>query len=297
LIPYLKKMKIQCQIDDGSDLNTDIGILIRWQDESAFDLVNRLRDKKVKTVLDLCVNYFDEAGPFPGGHGVTPIQVKAVKKTARVVDRITCGSEYIRTKAKLFDSKALYLPESIDYKHFRFQKNKQDFDKPILMAIWSGQPEKSVEVAMLQHKLKTRQIPLTIISEKKPIMPHNYNYIPWSYYSFPKSILSGDFCISPRRADNTYDLGHSHFKIGAFMSQGVPALAAPLPSYKELIMATGAGRICESDVEWEIALNEILENRKRLWEWSQAAYEGMKEYSTESVAGKYAKFFQELLDG
>ena len=76
--------------------------------------------------------------------------------------------------------------------------------------------------------------------------------------------------------------------------RGVPALASPLPSYREIIEKTGGGRICESDKEWENAFDEILEDRKMLWEWSQSAYEGMKEYSTESVVKQYISLFEKL---
>jgi len=289
-------MKIKCRVDDGSNLNTDIAVLIRWQDESAFGLVKRLRERNVKTVLDLCVNYFDETGIFPGGYGVSSIQVEEVKKIASFVDSIICGSEYIKKKAELFNSNTIYLPESIDLRYFKFVKKKADFIRKTPHAIWSGQPSKARELIDIYPKLAERKIPLTIISNEKPDIPGSYNYIPWSYYKFPKNIVKGDFCISPRRIDNTYDMGHSHFKIGVFMAQGVPALAAPLPSYKEVIGKTGGGRICKSGLEWEKALDEVMDNRKILWEWSKAAYDGMKEYSTESVAKKYVKYFQELLN-
>ncbi len=295
LIPYLEKMNIKCRISDGENLNTDIAILIRWQDQGAFNLVRRLRDNKVKTVLDLCVNYYDEMGVFQGGYGVSSNHVEEVKRISVAVSGIIAGSEYIKRRAKEYNANSIYFPESIDYNQFNEIKQKGDFFRNSPRAIWSGQSVKSDEVANLYSKLKDRNIPLTIISNNRPYMPGPYNYLPWSYYTFCRNILEGEFCISPRRTDNTYDLGHSHFKIGVFMAQGVPALAAPLPSYKEVIEKTGGGKICKSESEWDGALDEVLDNPKMLWEWSQAARSGMKEYSTASVARKYQLFFEELL--
>ncbi|SVC76700.1 uncharacterized protein METZ01_LOCUS329554, partial [marine metagenome] len=274
LIPYLKKMKIKCRVDDGSNLNTDIAVLIRWQDESAFKLVERLKDRGVKTVLDLCVNYFDETGIFPGGYGVTAKQVEEVQNISVIVNAIIAGSKYIRQRAKNHNPNTTYLPESIDSNHFKYVKQKNDFSHKIPRAIWSGQSIKSEEIGELFPMLKDRNIPLTIISNKQPDMPGSYRYIPWSYYTFPSNIVKGDFCISPRRTDNTYDLGHSHFKIGVFMAQGVPSIAAPLPSYKEVIEKTEGGRICESNYQWEKTLDEIIVDPQILWQWSQAAREG-----------------------
>ena len=108
LIPYLEKMKIKCRVDDGSNLNTDIAVLIRWQDESAFKLVERLKDRGVKTVLDLCVNYFDETGVFPGGYGVTAKQVKEAQNISVMVNAIIAGSKYIRQRAKNYNPNTIY---------------------------------------------------------------------------------------------------------------------------------------------------------------------------------------------
>jgi|TARA_Y100000294_G_C8537007_1_gene329521 hypothetical protein len=297
LIPYLENMNIECRVDSGNNLNTDIAVIMRWQDEKAYDLAVRLKDRKVITVLDLCVNLFDKTGIFPGGYGVSKAVVDEVRKITPVVDAVITGSEYIRKRAMEFNANAVYLPESIDYKHFIYKKNKEDFNRQIPRAIWSGVSVKAGEVADLYPILEKRGIPLTIISNKKSDLLGPYKYIPWSYYTFPKNIVKGDFCISPRRTDNTYDLGHSHFKIGAFMAQGVPALAAPLPSYKEVIGKTGGGRICDSDLQWEEALDEVLENREMLWEWSQAAHDGMDYYSTENIAKIYVETFEKLISG
>ena len=117
LIPYLEKNNIKCSVNDGSNLNTDIAVLIRWQDESAYNLVQRLRDKHVKTILDLCVNYFDGTGNFPGGYGVSEEQVEEVKRIAVAVNGIICGSEYIRQRANNFNLNTAYLPDSIDNNH------------------------------------------------------------------------------------------------------------------------------------------------------------------------------------
>jgi len=295
LIPYLSVHGVRSLIND-KHAKADIAIFLRRYDSKSLELLKNQKDKKAKVILDLCVNYFDVTGLFPGGYGSTEKVSNQIKKLVEQTDLVICASDYIRKKASENHSYTEYIPDSINYEYFRCKKVKRDFEKSKLSAIWSGQSVKSDEIAELYLTLKERSIPLTIISNKNINLPGPYKYIPWSYYTFPKNIVKGDFCISPRSTDNTYDLGHSHFKIGVFMAQGVPALAAPLPSYKEVIGKTGGGRICASDREWEIELDEVLENRKRLWEWSQAAHEGMKEYSTESVTRKYVEVFQKLLD-
>ena len=295
LIPYLNSHGVRSLIND-KHAKADIAIFLRRHDTRVLKILKNQKDMGAKIVVDLCVNFFDVTGLFPGGYGSTEKKSKQIRELMKHTDVVTCASDYIKKIAREYHSRVVYIPDSINYKHFRWRKEKKDFENLQLSAIWSGQSTKSVEVAELYPILKKCGVSLTIISNKKPDMPGPFNYIPWTDSTFPKNIIKGDICISPRRTDNTYDLGHSHFKIGVFMTQGVPALAAPLPSYKEVIEKTGGGKICETDREWELALDEVLEDRNRLWEWSQAAYEGMKEYSTESVTKKYVKLFQKLLD-
>ena len=293
LIPYFEKKGVKCRINQP-DAEADIAVFIRWQDNQAYDALQRQKDRGRKIVFDMCVNYFDESSHLTNGYGVTTTQVGEVLRMVKIADVITCGSEFIRERASKFHCNAVYLPESIDKNHFRFEKLCSDFTKPVLKTIWAGQPAKISELADIYPALTARGIPLTIISSKKPVMPGPYTFIPWSYNTFPKTILNGEICISPRRTDNPYDLGHSHCKIGVFMAQGVPSIASPLPSYKEVINNSGGGRICDSRLDWEKSLDEVIEDRHILCEWSQAAIYGMKKYSTESVVNKYLQLFESL---
>ena len=293
LIPYLEERQVCCTVNKPK-AKADIAIFVRWQDEGAYQLARRLKVRGTRIVFDLNINYFDEMGLFEGGYGATKEQVTECKRMVEVADVITCGSEFIRQRASEFHPRAVYLPESIDRRHFRFEKALSDFDRPVLTAVWSGQPSKAAELADLYPLLTHRDIPLVVISEKRPPLPGPYIYVPWSYHTFPLAILKGDLCVSPRRTDNPYDRGHSHFKIGVFMAQGVPALASPLLSYIEVIEKTGGGRICDSESAWEAALDEVLEDRQMLKKWSQDTCQGMLSYSTASIAEKYIQLFESL---
>ena len=293
LFPYLEKHGVRCTVNDRN-ADVDVAIFMRWQDEKAYKLAQEQKQKGQRIIFDLCVNYFDETGLFQGGYGSTKERVREAARMVDLADVVACASEFIKQRASEFHPYTIYLPDSVDFDHFRFEKSCSDFDKPVLTVVWAGQSSKTVELADLYPLLARRRIPLIVISEKKPSLPGPYTYMPWSYHTFPRAILSGELCIAPRRTDNPYDLGHSHFKIGIFMAQGVPALASPLPSYVEVIGKTGAGRICDSEVSWESAIDKALEDRHMLKEWSKAARQGMLVYSTESIAQKYMQLFKDI---
>lgn len=297
IIPYLEKLNIECCTNDGSSLDTDIGIIMRWQDADAYELINKLRNHDVKTILDVCVNYFDGPVEFTEGYGVSKVQVEEMRRIAPVADVITCSSTYIQERASELNPRAICIPDSINLEHFRLRKKSGDYSGRIPRAIWAGHSVKASEVVDLYPILRQRGIPLTVISNQKISIPGPHRFIPWSYQSFPENIMGGDFCISPRRTDNSYDLGHSHFKIGVFMAQGVPALCSALPSYVELIGKTNGGMICQSHLDWVKVLDKILEDRNSLWRWSTGAYEGMRCYSTANIAMSYMEVFETLVSG
>ncbi|MBF0290230.1 MAG: glycosyltransferase [SAR324 cluster bacterium] len=295
LIPYLEKKGVRCRVNDFS-ASADISVFVRWQNDQAYDCLQQRKDKGEIIIFDQCVNYLDVTGTFPGNYGSTEQTRKEFLRMAKLSDAFTCPSEFIRQRAAQEGILAHYIPESVDLRHFKGSKTKESLNQRGLTAIWSGQPIKVSELNDLIPLLEKRNISLVLISEKKPEISGKFNYLSWSYYTFPQTILNGDFCLSPRKTDNPYDLGHSHFKIGVFMAQGIPALASPLPSYLEVIQKTGGGKICESNSDWESALDCITENRNILWEWSQAARKGMiAHYSTENVVKQYIILFEQLL--
>ncbi len=296
LIYYLEEQGIRCYLNNPS-ADADVAVFVRWQGDQAYQELQRQKDKGRVIVFDQVINYFDVAGIFPGNYGSTEEQKEQILQMAKSADVFTCSSEFIRQRASQEGIIAHYIPETVDLRHFRNYKKKESFNKKSITAIWSGQPVKATELSELIPLLQKRDISLTVIASRKPDISGPFECLPYSYNTFPQSILEGDVCVSPRKTDNTYDLGHSYWKIGTFMVCGVPALASPVPSYIEAIQKTGGGKICESTSGWESALDDIAENRDTLWEWSQAAREGMMtHYSTENVVKQYIELFEQLLD-
>jgi hypothetical protein len=276
--------------------DAEIAVFVRWQDRKALELAKGLKRRGQRIVFDLCVNYFDSAGIFDGGYGSTAAQRAECLAMAEVADAVTCSSDFIRRRAADHHGRAVYLPDSIDRSHFNAVKSPEDYAAERLTAAWSGQSIKAGELEAVLPLLREREMKLLVIADRRPDLAGDFGFIPWTYESFPGDIVRGDLCLSPRSTDNPYDLGHSHFKIGVFMAAGVPALASPTPSYREVVEKTGGGRICEGPEDWAAALDEIIADRDLLRRWSEAARTGMEPYTTAEVAKQYAALFQELLD-
>jgi len=302
LIPYLEERGIRCAVNDP-DGKADVTIFVRWQNKQAYELARKQKQKGQRIIFDLVVNYFEEAKvPYVG----KPVTRKHIDETLRmlsVADVVTCASAYIAQRAREFHPQVEYLPDSIDDHHFRYVKPVEDFYRPKLRAIWSGVAVKARELEPILPLLQRRDIELVVISNKRPCLKRpgrfwkrrfRYRFVSWRYETFPGHILDGEICVTHRSIDNPYNKGHSLFKIGVFMIQGIPAIASPLPSYQEILKNGSGGRICYSIGEWKEILDEVLKDRDILVQWSRQAQRIIEPYSTKYVIDQYVKLFVRL---
>lgn len=304
LFPYLEELGVNSTFNDPVS-SAPIAVFVRTQDEEAYRTAKRLKAEGKRIVFDLCVNYFEESEVEHIGVPVSDRHVEECLRMASVADVITCASENIARRASQHHPRVEYLPDSIDRRHFKLVKSEEDFRRPKLRAIWCGQSLKSLELEPVLPLLKKRNIGLVVISNSKPKLrimgglwrrKFSCHFIPWRYETFPDDILKGEICITYREIDTAYNQGHSFFKIGVFMAQGIPAIASPVPSYRELLDNRFCGKICHTMEQWEQALDEILDERNLLAKWSKRSRLVMEDYSTEHLAGRYLGLFKGLVD-
>lgn len=294
LIPYLEERGVRCTVNEP-DAKADISIFVRWQDEKAYRLAREQKGKGQRIIFDLCVNYFDQTGMLGDGYGTTAKNVQECTNMVSMSDAVTCASKFIAERAQRFHPRVVYLPDSIDGRHFRFRKSLKDFQRRPLRAIWCGVAVKAQELNPILPILADRGLGLTLISEVRPKIAGHFSFIPWTYETFSRHILDGELCISYRSTDSPYNLGHSFFKIGVFMAQGVPVLASPVPSYGEILENGNSGMICSSPEDWERSLDMILADREMLIKWSEQGVQTIERYSTEHIAIEYCNLFNQLM--
>lgn len=302
LIPYLEAHGIQSTVNDAS-ARPDVAVFVRHQDDTAYDTARRLKDDGVPVVFDVCVNYFHEAQVPELGVVVTPHLVDECLRMVALADVVTTASRHIAERAQAHHDRVVYVPDSVNRSHFRFSKGEAEFDRRPIRAVWSGVAPKAVELEPILPLLAERSIPLTVIAERPPalkvrstsgVRDFEYTYREWRYESFPREILGGEICLSHRRTDNPYNQGHSHFKIAVFLSAGVPALASPVPSYRDILDQHECGTICESPEDWAGAFDRIVSDPGLLKHWSRQCRAAVECLSTDRVARQYVDVFQSL---
>lgn len=294
LLPYLERHGVRSVVND-TRAPADIAVFVRSQDARALAAARAAKAAGARVVVDLCVNYLDETGLMPGGYGVLARHVDECRAMLEAADVVTAASAFIAVRARQVAARVEYVPDSIDRAHFALRKRHDPGAAPV--AIWCGVSVKAAELEPVLPRLHKRGIALVVVSDARPALSIPFEFVRWRHATAPRDLLRGDVCIAPRAVDNAYNRGHSFFRIGVFLAQGVPALAGPVPSYAEVLRPGDNGLVCATGEEWDAALDALLEDRARLARWSAAAMAAMAPYSTEALAARYATLFHALREG
>ncbi len=267
-------------------------------------LAKNLKEKGVKIIFDANVNYYEINGEYiSAGSKPTLEQREAAIYMTRLADYVIADSIYIRDKAKKYNKNVIYIPDNIDFDHFKYVKEHK-YKKPIRL-MWSGYALKSVHLLLIKEVLEKlslkRDIILYIISEKGTYYKEEIRrincpveWVEYNYNTFPQDLLKGDIIISPRYLCNEYDKGHTSLKILVGMALYIPPVASPQPSYVEILDGTN-GFIVETQEEWEEFLSRLIDSPDLRNEVGFRSRKTALKFSSEKIAKKYKKLFEDLL--
>ncbi|MBI5050443.1 MAG: hypothetical protein HZC11_06165 [Nitrospirae bacterium] len=233
------------------------------------------RRLETKVVWDTCVNYFERDGK---NLQVLPSQIAVAHKMIADCDAVFTASRFINDFASKY-IKSFYLTDTIDKGHFSFWKEDINLKAPVIG--WSGFAVKAKILERYKHFLGKHRV--LIIADKDPLLDFDYEFIRWDYHRFPHDILRCDVMFSPREVNDMYNQGHSIFKVGVFLSEGIPVIADPIPSYTEL--RCPHLYLCDTE---NTDIEKVLmgmDTDKRAWD---------KQFSSENIVREYNEVFKKL---
>jgi hypothetical protein len=291
LIPYLEKEKIYSHINSFHE-DADVAIFVRYQNKEALDLAKKCKSKGQKIIADFCVNYLDVSGKVGEGYGSLEFQREEAIRMIEIADIVFCSSNNITSSFRKYHENVHYLSDSINLDHFKYIKKIEDFNKKKLNLMYAGVSSKTTYLFEHIYPLvRDFDYSLSMIMDKRKPLLKRYSYQKWNYESFPQELIKADLGLAPRDVESSYDLGHSIFKIGVFIAQGIPVLASPVPSYFEIIKDSNVGMICSSPKDWRDALMIVEEDRSILSKWSSRCHDVIMPYSTENIVKRYTNIF------
>lgn len=289
VFPYLGNKDFICSMNRYFP-RPEVAVFLRRYSSGDVELASKLKRKGTRIILDVIVNYFEVYPPHPEGYGgCSREQHYNFMKLAELADEIWCASPFLKSVADRFHQNAVFISDSIDSCHFsQLKQYGSDNSRPLRFG-WSGVSSKALPLNMFKHWIESGAIKMLIISDKRPDLDFPYEYRKWTYSNFPRDIVDCDLCVAPRDVENDYDRGHSLFKIGVFMAEGVPALASPVPSYELLLGKGKGGHLCRNYNEWCVLIDKSINEPGLLQKWSRESVEQIRPYFTENVSLEIAR--------
>jgi hypothetical protein len=270
-VEHLEKLGVKSYFNDPSG---DVCFFFRVINDRLIDIAHGLKKKGKKIVYLLDVNYLEREGDSHWLSRITDEHVRTSNIFCGLSDLVLCPSPYLVDVVWRYGHSSAYWPQGIDNRHFKAKK-EINLSEPVLM--WCGYSMKTELVDEVTNILGAR---LFVISDKRPELFMPFKFKRWKYRKVPSYLLEGDIGIAPRALDNSYNKGHSSFKILLYLAAGLPVLAAPLSSYSSIIVNGENGFLCQGRQEYK-RCSELLTT-----EMGKAAKETALKYDS-SIMARY----------
>ncbi len=284
-------------------------------------LARRARAHGARIVFDANVDYFTPpAGEFPcAGLAPTESQRAAAIEMARLSDALIADSSWIAAQARAFNPNVRWIPDNVDLDDVPAAAPPPAPNSKLDL-LWSGEAHKAFDLLLIDQVLIefAGRVRLVLVTGdlaaaqarwtadlrarfarlrscvETQVLP--FQSVPQLFTIY----LRGGLAISPRFLDNTYNQGHTEWKITLALACGRPVCCSPQPSYLDVVARVTDGlsvRICPDHAAWRAALRATIEGAFD-WPWaSQAARDVVaRHYATPVVAGQHADFLREVLD-
>ncbi len=278
-------------------------------------LAARLRSQGTRVFFDINVDYFTPAeGTFYyQGMAPTEAQTADAHQMLEVADALIADSIHLQRVCEKHHPRVRWISDNVDFRIVPpYQPWKRDGKLGLL---WSGEAVKLFELLRIDRVLRKFAAHIRLVLVTNELSALDRWFDPWksrfgsllgavehriipfqSVAALLRVYQQGGVFISPRFLDNTYNWGHTEWKITLPMACGRTVLASPLPSYQEVATRmSGPGlRLCDDDATWSTAFDEVL-SVQRDWEREESAVRDVvqRHYSTPVVATAHAQFISE----
>lgn len=295
-------------------------IFLKSMRKTCAELAYRLRTRRVKTIFDTNVDYFTSASGTFYYEGMAPTieQHQAAIEMAELCDAVIGDSKYLTKVASKYNSRTKWIPDNV-VNYLITPTSSWKPGQAKLPLLWSGESIKLFELLLIGGVLieYSGDVSLKLVTNSLGALDSWYppykaqfldlltqvqhEFIPFTSVEKLMEVYgAGGVCISPRFLNNTYNQGHTEWKITLAMARGRVALCSEMPSYLDVFERSGGVgiRICRNQDDWHNAFQDVLSSDFH-WEKEQlGAAEVVKNYySTEVVGKSHADFINDILSG
>lgn len=295
----------------------DAVIFLKSMGPKSITVLRRQRRAGAVTFFDANVNYYEASGTeYYDGMLPTVQQQGQAKEMTRESDGVIVDSEFIGKMASPFNDNVVWITDSVRTDLLPGYQPSL-FDGGRLRLIWCGEAVKLFELLAMEDVLRAYKdhVELLLVTNSLSALERwrpdfrrrfealmaelRHTVISWASIEHLWRVFSqGGIVLSPRFLDNTYNLGHTEWKITLGMACGRVALCSPVPSYQRVAQRSqGRGiRVCSSDQDWHRVFDELLSAD---FDWpaeERAALEVVdNHYATEVIAEQHSQYLNDML--
>jgi len=296
----------------------DVLVFLKSMGPAAEQALWRQARRGGKSVFDANVNYYEHQGvEHYQGMLPTDAQHDAAVTMTRSADGVIADSLFLRQVAMRYTGAVEWIPDSVPMERVPQYRPSRPGKRCVLA--WCGESLKLFELLAIEDVLRRHagRIELLLVTNDRAAIarwnddrkerfeallrdvPHRFEPYRsvehlWACYQ------DADAVISPRHLDNSYNLGHTEWKITLGMACGRVALCSPVPSYVEVERrAAGTGvTVCRNGADWDAALDALMGGaaaRAAAEQGARAVVE--RDYSTAVVTERHTVFLEQVAAG
>ncbi len=294
----------------------DAVVFLKSMNAESQRLAEQLRSRGTRVLFDVNVDYFTPAAGTFYYRGMAPTeqQTASAHRMAVLSDALIADSSHLAGVCAQHHRKVRWISDNVDLRLAPPLAPWKRGEK--LDLLWSGEAVKLFELLRIEPMLRrcARHVRLVLVTNDLAALDRwfepwkerftrlladiEHEVIPFrSIVELLQVYARGGVFISPRFLDNTYNWGHTEWKIALPMVCGRIALGSPLPSYREVAARSGGAglRLCDSDDEWDAAFDAVLSGDFDFGSEELAARAVIEQhYSTPVVAAAHRQFVAEV---
>lgn len=268
-------------------------------------------------IFDININYFLREG-VEHYQGMFPNQTQQADAIllAQISSGVIADSEYICKQSQSYNNNVVWIPDSVEMDSVPALRHRPEERK--LRLVWSGDAVKLFEFLVIETTLRrySSYLKLVLVTSDMSVMsrwPEEqvkrieklFGELDVTIYPYKgiedlfEKYCGADVVISPRFLDNSYNLGHTEWKLTLGMACGCVAVASSVPSYQTVQSRSISEEIilCSGDDQWCSAFDYLLGNRPMMDVRQDARSLVDKYYSSRVISSAHSAFLNNLFGG
>lgn len=215
----------------------------------------RSRARRIYFDVDDAVMYHaNEVGRFSQWR-----QMRRFRATAKVLDLVVAGNEYLAGQFGSQGCQSRLLPTTVDPRHYQVKQHAES--RPVRL-VWIGSKSTLPYVQAFLPALEEAAgrlgnlelltiADVTVESTKLPV-----RHIPWSEAGEAAALAMGDIGIAPTPED-PWAKGKCGFKIIQYMATGLPVIASPVGLNSQIVREGVTGLLPATPGDWPTAIARL----------------------------------------